>query len=284
MLPAVRELLRTAGIHEVRVTTAPGEEQRLARDAATAGAETIIALGGDGTWSKVARGILESERDARLVIMAAGTGNDFGHSLGLPAADYAAMTRIAISPRSERIDLGRMDGHAFLNVAGAGIATEVLQAIQSPSLLRGSLRYLAAAIPRLHRFGAIGARICCDDMARGDPASYLAIIASNGTRFGGGFRVAPHASVQDGLLDLITVRDASLPRRAALLVRARFGRHLAESEVGHAHIRRCVVTFSEPPVLDVDGELVRAASNAVEIECVTRALRLGLPGEAQKKP
>jgi len=261
----------------VQVSAAPGDEQRLARDAALAGTETIIALGGDGTWGNVARGILQSGRNARLVIMAAGTGNDFGHTLQLPAGDFAAMARIAISPRTERIDLGCIDGHPFLNVAGAGIATEVLEAIQVPSLLRGSIRYLAAAIPRLHRFGAIKAEIRCDGAAPGDPVSYLAIIASNGTRFGGGFHIAPRASAQDGLLDLITVRDAPLLRRAALLVRARLGRHLSEAEVGHALCRRCVVTFSEPPVLDVDGELTKAGSHVVEIRCLPGALGIAMP-------
>lgn len=277
MLPAVRELLREVGIEETRITAAPGEEERLAREAAAMGAETVIALGGDGTWGNVARGILESGRDARLVIIAAGTGNDFGHALRLPVADYAAMARIAASARSERIDLGCIDGRAFLNVAGAGIATEVLEAIQSPSVLRGSIRYLAAAVPRLHRFGAIDARIACDAAEPAPGAPFLAIVASNGARFGGGFRVAPRASVQDGLLDLITVRDATLARRAALLLRARIGRHLAEPEVRHTHVRHCVVTFARVPLLDVDGELRSAVSNIVEIECLPGALRMGVP-------
>lgn len=277
MLPEVRELLRRAGIEDHRVTTAAGEEERLARDAAAEGVESIIALGGDGTWGNVARGILGSGRNARLVIMAAGTGNDFGHTLRLPVADYAAMARIAASPRTERIDLGCIDGRAFLNVAGAGIATEVLEAIQSPSVLRGPIRYLAAAIPRLHRFGALAAEIACED-ARPEPAApFLAIVASNGSRFGGGFRVAPRASVQDGLLDLITVRDAPLVRRAAILLRTRIGKHLAEPEVRHASVRRCVLTFERAPLLDVDGELQRATSSVIEIKCLPGAISMALP-------
>ena len=84
-----------------------------------------MALGGDGTWGNVARGILESGRDARLVPVAAGTGNDFPHALGLPAGDPVAMARIAAGSGSVRVDVGWANDIAFLNVAGLGLETEV---------------------------------------------------------------------------------------------------------------------------------------------------------------
>jgi diacylglycerol kinase family enzyme len=94
-LPRVREALAAVGIRDIRSTRGPGEERDLAARAAEEGIETIVALGGDGTWGNVARGILDARRDARLVPIAAGTGNDFPHALGLPAFDPVAMARIA---------------------------------------------------------------------------------------------------------------------------------------------------------------------------------------------
>src|SRR5690242_16040584 len=90
-LPAVRDALAAVGITDIRLTRGPGDERVRAAEAAAEGVETIVALGGDGTWGNVARGMLESGRDARLVPIAAGTGNDFPHALGLPAHDVAAM-------------------------------------------------------------------------------------------------------------------------------------------------------------------------------------------------
>ena len=275
-MPAARAALEAVGVHDVRLTAGPGDEERLAREAAVAGVETIIALGGDGTWGNAARGILESGRDARLVLMAAGTGNDFAHAVGVPAGDYEAMARIAASTGSRRIDLGRVNEVAFLNVAAVGITAGVLARMPASSVLSGPLVYLATALPVLRRFAPFVAGICREDGPPEPDAGFLAIIASNGSRLGGGFRVAPHADVSDGLLNLITVRDAPLARRLALFTRARLGAHLGQPEVEHERVRRCVVSLAEAPLLDVDGELRRASSPVVEFACLPVALRIGV--------
>jgi YegS/Rv2252/BmrU family lipid kinase len=276
VLPAARAALEAVGVTDVRLTTRPGDEERLAREAAMAGVETIIALGGDGTWGNAARGILESGRDARLVLMAAGTGNDFAHAAGVPAGDYQAMARIAASTGSRRIDLGCVNGVAFLNVAAVGITAGVLERMPASSVLSGPLVYFATALPVLRRFDAFPAGICREDGPPDPDAAFLAIIASNGSRLGGGFRVAPYADPGDGWLNLVTVRDAPLGRRLSLFTRARFGAHLGQPEVAHERIRRCVLSLREAaPLLDVDGELRRAGSPVVEFTCLPAALRIG---------
>jgi diacylglycerol kinase (ATP) len=276
VLPAVRSSLRAVGIEDVRLTKEPGDEERLAREAAASGIGTIIALGGDGTWGNVARGILGSGRDVRLVLMAAGTGNDFAHTIDVPASNYEAMARIAAAAASRRVDLGRVDDVAYLNVAGLGITTEVLSATDPASRLPGPMLYFAAAIPLLGRYQAFPARISQDARPAQPTAQYLAIIVSNGARFGGGFRIAPGASAGDGLLDLVTVRDASLVRRVALFGRARIGAHLDQPEVDHSQVWHCVVSLEAAPVLDIDGELRSARSSVVEFSCLPGALRIGV--------
>lgn len=277
MLPAVREAMRTVGIEDVRITTAPGEELRLARAAAQEGAETIVAVGGDGTWGNVARGILDSGRDVRLALVAAGTGNDFGHSLGLPVADPRAMAVIAAGTGSLRVDMGRIDGTPFLNVAGVGIEADVLAASQSVRLLRGPAVYLATAIPKLRSYQPVQCRVSANGASSSKPVAYLAIVVSNGPRFGGGFRIAPGASVSDGLLDLVTVRDAAIGRRARIFVRARLGTHLGQPEVARKQLNEGVLLFDEAPLMDIDGELRLASSPLVEIECLRGAIRMAVP-------
>jgi diacylglycerol kinase (ATP) len=94
--PALRAAFAAAGVRDVRVTSAAGDEQRVARRAIDDGATTLVAAGGDGTWGNVANAILASGADVRLALVATGTGNDFAKTVGAPAADYAATARLAV--------------------------------------------------------------------------------------------------------------------------------------------------------------------------------------------
>lgn len=270
----MRDALSQRGMADVRLSGSPGEERRLARDAALAGVGTIIALGGDGTWGNVARGILDSGRPARLALLAAGTGNDFAQSLRLPVHDARSMLDIALGQRERHIDVGRVDGVHFINVAGFGIATSVLESIRRPRLLKGAAAYLAAALPQLLRYQPLSARLGFGMDAPGEPGRYLAIVLANGRRFGGGFRIAPDADVTDGALDVVTVRDAGVLRRAMILGRARMGRHLGLAEVEHRRVQSFTVTFPTAPELDVDGELMTARTPSIEVQCLAGALRV----------
>jgi diacylglycerol kinase (ATP) len=273
-LPRVRDALAAVGITDVRLTRGPGDERDLAAKAADEGIETIVALGGDGTWGNVTRGILESGRDARLVPIAAGTGNDFPHALGLPAHDPDAMARIAVSGKSVRVDVGWANDIAFLNVAGFGLETEVVLKVQDIPGLRGPLVYIAAALPVLRTYRGLRASIQNGD----EPApmqQYAALIVSNGPRFGGGFRVAPGATVTDGKVDVIAVHDAGAFRRLQLFVRARLGTHLGQPEVARSAVSDVTLRFDRNALMDADGEL-HMMPDQVRIRVQHGAIRVGM--------
>jgi diacylglycerol kinase (ATP) len=277
LLPAVREALAARGVTDVRLTQLPRDERRLAREAALAGVETIIALGGDGTWGNAARGLLEAGGRSRLALLVAGTGNDFSHALRLPDRDMAAMIGIALGACERRVDIGSADAIPFLNVAGIGIETSVIESTRSVPLLRGHLLYFVTALPKLVTYRAPSAVVAVDDSFPEPAHKYLALIAANGPRFGGGFHIAPAASLTDGLLDFVSIKDAVALRRAALLTRVRFGRHLAEPEVKLQLAQKVSTQFDAPPLIDVDGEIVQARTSTVEIRCLPQALRMAAP-------
>ena len=259
----------------MRLTRGPGDERRLAAQAASEGVETIVALGGDGTWGNVTRGILESGRDARLVPIAAGTGNDFPHALGLPAHDPVAMARIAASRNSVRVDVGWANDIAFLNVAGFGLETEVVRRVQDIPGLRGPLVYIAAALPVLRTYRGLRASIQIGDGPPPPMQQWAALIVSNGPRFGGGFRVAPGATVTDGRVDLIAVRDAVPFRRLQLFVRARLGTHLGQPEVDRSPVSDITLRFDQRALLDADGEL-HDVPMEVRVRVQPGAIRVGV--------
>ena len=274
-LPAVQKALADVRITDVRLTRGPGDERDLAAQAASGGIETIIALGGDGTWGNVTRGILESGRDARLVPIAAGTGNDFPHALGLPAHDPVAMARIAASRNSVRVDVGWANDIAFLNVAGFGLETEVVRRVQDIPGLRGPLVYIAAALPVLRTYRGLRASIQIGDGPPPPMQQWAALIVSNGPRFGGGFLVAPGATVTDGRVDLIAVRDAAPFRRLQLFVRARLGTHLGQPEVDRSPVSDITLRFDQRALLDADGEL-HDMPMEVRVRVQPGAIRVGV--------
>jgi len=275
-LPRVREALAAVGITDVRLTRGPGHERDLAAEAAGEGIETIVALGGDGTWGNVTRGILESGRDARLVPIAGGTGNDFPHALGLPADDPVAMARIAAGAHSVRVDVGWANDIAFLNVVGLGLSTEAVQAVRLIRTLSGPLVYVAAALPLLRSYRGLRASFQYGDEEPGPMRQWCVVVASNGPRYGGGFKVAPGASVTDGLVDVISVLDARPMRRLQLFVRARLGTHEGQAEVQRRPSTKVTLRFDQPPLLDVDGELHTLQSKDLRIRVDPGAIRVGM--------
>ena len=253
----------------MRLTRAPGDEERLAREALNDGAETIVALGGDGTWSRVGAVMAAARTDCALALLAGGTGNDFAKSLGVPASDFAATAALVARGTAMRIDVGYIDDRCFVNAAGFGFDAAVLQAASRRMWPGGRALYLACALERLFGYQAIAASI-----GGGPMRPHLLLVIANGTRFGGSFRIAPDASVTDGALDVVAVLDAEPIRRITLLAAATLGAHTRLAEAFAFQERETTIRFLEPPVFEADGELHQAGGAEVRVRCVPRALRV----------
>lgn len=262
----------------MHVTHAPGEERGVAEHLTRSGAGTVIALGGDGTWGNVARGILAGGGTARLALVAAGTGNDLAFVSGVPADDLGAALDVACSPHERRIDVGEVDGVHFVNCAGFGFDAEVVRAAAGVRWARGHAVYLAAAVRALMAYRGIDARVAVGGDAAAVPYTHhLMLVVSNGSRFGGGFHIAPGARNDDGVLDLVRIGDAAAWRRALLLGAAMRGRHLGAPEVSHVRATALTLDFAEPPLFEADGELHLATSPHVALRLHAGALRLAVP-------
>lgn len=279
-LPALRTAFEAAGISDIRVTGAPGDEARLARQALEDGCATVVAAGGDGTWSKVAAVLAGS--DCRLALVAAGTGNDFVKTLGIPATDPAAMARLALEGPDERIDMGRVGEYPFLNIAGFGFDASVASAMLEIGWLTGDALYLYASARQLFVFRGLEIDVSPDENPGFRNRLLLAIC--NGRRFGGSFVIAPNAALTDGQLDAIAVGDATPVRRAALFGAATTGSHLGYREVAEMRSPSFTLRFRTPPLFQADGELRQAVDTEVEVACVPRALRIVTSGAGSTPP
>ncbi len=273
ILPQVRRAFEQVGVHDVRVSAAPGEERTLARRAIEEGCTTLVAVGGDGTWSNVAGAILESGAECRLALLAAGTGNDFAKSVGVPSRDVARTARLAVEDGPDlRADVGRIENHFFLNVAGFGFDIAVLEDIATIRWLSGPALYFYSALRQLSRFKGVPIAVRSERGTRS--ARHLMLIIANAQRFGGSFHIAPQASLTDGMLDAISIHDAPIVRRLQLFRAAGAGRHTTMPEVTLEQASAFRLRFDAPPAYETDGEYRVASSNELEVCCVPGALRI----------
>jgi diacylglycerol kinase (ATP) len=275
----VLDALAAHGTVEHGLTTGPGDEARLASEALARGFGTIVAVGGDGTWSNVANAILESGQPARLGLVPGGTGCDLAKSLGIPPRDVRACARVILEGHTRTIDVGRIEDRYFLNIAGFGYDVAVLEDSWSIGYLEGELLYLYCALRQLHSFPGFPLEIEID----GRPAErreMLMLIVANARVFGGGFRIAPRADLADGRLDVMGFRNMGLLERLKIMVKLLRGTHEQSPHVEATSASSLTLRFAAPPSYETDGEWNRAKAAEVRVEAVPAALRVLVPAGA----
>jgi diacylglycerol kinase (ATP) len=258
------------------LTARPGEEVDLAARAAAQGYRTIVAVGGDGTWSNVGNAILRSGRRVRLGLVPGGTGCDLAKSLAIPARDLRGCAQIILAGHLRTIDVGRIEERYFLNIAGFGYDVAVLEDSWSVRYLEGELLYLYCALRQLGSFPGFPVELGCDG-APPRPREMLMLIFANARVFGGGFQVAPHADLADGQLDAIAFGNMGLWARLGVMRRLRAGSHLRSPHLESLRGRSFQLRFPSPPAYETDGEWNRAASEQITVESVPRALDVLAP-------
>ena len=277
------------------ITRASGDEGPLAQAALEAGAETIVAVGGDGTWSQVADQVIGWPGGARLAVLPSGTGNDFGRNLGLSYDSPEEAVRALADGRTRRVDVGRVvtpsapdarhgepgayRSRHFLNLVGFGFDIAVIDAAAGARFLKGAVLYKVTALQQLFRFPGVELSLATGEHGVRS-GRHLILTISNGRYFGGGFPIAPTATVDDGKLHACLIGDAGALRRAALFNRAERGRHVDQPEVKIISDRWFSVRFpgSGPlPRFEVDGDVYGSSGHAVDVEVLVGALDVVVP-------
>jgi diacylglycerol kinase (ATP) len=291
-IPRYRELLdRHVPGWQGAATERAGDEVRLTDHALDGPFDTIVAVGGDGTWSHVADRILARDRtDVRFAILPSGTGNDFGRNLGIAGHDLETAVRCIAGGRTRTIDVGRVqsptthdehdrpphEGRHFLNCVGFGFDIAVIDAARQARFLRGALLYRTTALLQLFRFP--GFDVALDDASGAERAGHgLMLTVSNGRFFGGGFPIAPRATVADGLIHACFIRDAPPLTRLRLFDRAGKGRHEGERQVEIRSDTAFRVRFPAPVRFEIDGDVYAATTPDIRLAVRPAALRVAAP-------
>lgn len=275
------------------VTERPGGERDLADRALAQGYRVIAAAGGDGTWSNVADRVVASGRsDVSFGLLPNGTGNDFGRSLGFRPGDAEEAVRVLAQGHVRTVDVGRMDtlsasehdpGHLearhFLNLVGFGFDIAVIDAAARARFLRGEILYKITALQQLFRFPGVPLRLASGAGADRQ-GRHLMLTVSNGRFFGGGFPIAPAATLHDGRLHACRIEDAPPLSRLNLFNLAEKGRHVTSERVEILDDTSFRITFDAPPRFEMDGDVRQSSESELSVRVLPGALRVVAPLEA----
>ena len=264
---------KEAGCHiEVRVTGEKGDALQFVSEAGEI--DLLIAAGGDGTLNEIVHGLMNLSVNARPVlgVVPLGTANDFATGCDIPR-DLEKALALCMEGEAVPIDVGRANEHWFLNAASAGFGAEVT-ATTSPDLKRllGSAAYtmmgaiLAINVRQYH------GRLTLPD--RETIGSGPVAIIGNGRQTGGGIQVAPRALIDDGLLDVLVIRQ--IPATALLTAARELQQLSSDGEYISYWQTPWVEVHSEEVIpVNLDGEPV--AFSSVRYEAVSKAIRVIVP-------
>ena len=210
-LPEVREAvkaLRQAGANlEVRVTWEAGDALRLCAEASHEGITRLIAGGGDGTVNELVNGLMRLGSDQRpaLGVLPLGSANDFANGAGIPLEPRLALA-LALGATPRRADVAQLRGQYYLNMASCGFGAEVTSSTPKTlkRLLGGGAYSLMGAL-QAWRYKPYQGHLSWPEGESDAPLFLLAL--GNGCQAGGGQRLAPSAKLDDGLLEVLVVRD-----------------------------------------------------------------------------
>lgn len=198
-------------------TATPHEATTAVRDAVRAGADLVIALGGDGTVGPIAEALLGSE--TALGIMPLGSVMNVARSLEI-SRDLEGAAAIIAGGASRRIDVGDANGQIFFEAGSVGMNAAIFR--EANRIDRGEWRGLLTSIWVALRYNPARMAIALDDRTIRTRA--MLITVSNGPYTGLGFTVAPRARLDDGLFDVRIFRGFSRLELLRHFVAIAFGR------------------------------------------------------------
>jgi len=263
------EVLRRAGVKpEVRESRNPQHLIELAQRAAEEKPDAVVSAGGDGTHHYVINGLKGS--DVPLGILPLGSGNDFAQGLGIPLRARASAETL-IHGAARPIDLARVGSTVYGCIAGVGFDSVVTRfANEHVRWVRGAPAYAWAILRCLKFYRSHPLEIRSN--GRNFSGDVIFATVGNNVSYGGGVKMAPHARLDDGLLDICIVPAMSKLELLRWVPSAYRGQHLAHPRI--EYFQASAVTLTSPSRLELfgDGEFIQALPATIEV--VPRALRV----------
>ena len=268
ILPRVERALRELGVDfHTEVTRDLDHARQLARSAAQAG-ERTVTLSGDGLVGCVV-GVLRDVPGAVLGILPGGRGNDTARMLGIPREIDAACEVVARGVERD-LDVGDVDGRSFIGIASLGLDAEANRFANMAPRQLGRLVYLYGVLRALAawRHARFELRLDGESLS----CTGYSVAACNTGYYGGGMHLAPDASIDDGLLDVVLIGEHPKHRFVATLPKVFRGTHVAHPAVRVLRGVELRIDAERPLVVYADGDPI--GETPATIRVLPRALRV----------
>lgn len=253
-------------------TEAPAHACTLAAEAVVRGFSTVVAVGGDGTVNEVAQGLLHTP--AAMGIIPKGSGNGLARHLGIPLRTVPAIRSLFTSSVIQ-MDTFRINGRLSLNVSGIGFDGYVAQ-LFGKEKTRGLQGYVRLALNEFVQYREFEAQIMMgNDLLR---RSAFVIAIANSSQYGNNAKIAPAASVRDGLLNISILKK--IPAYRLDFIYSLFSGKIDQSPCCEAlQVRNTRIQLDAPAAYHVDGEPAGTAAS-FNIEIIPASLNILAPRES----
>jgi len=287
-------------------TERPWHAAELAQEAADAGYDVVVAVGGDGTANEVLNGLMlakttpipspsdpspalpyeeregEGRKTCAMGIVCVGRGNDFAYGMGIPA-DLEEGCRALAQDHRRTVDVGRVvggqypEGRYFGNGVGIGFDAVVGFEAVKMTRLTGFPSYIVAVLKTVFLYyKAPLAKIEYGGETITQPSLMISIM--NGQRMGGGFYMAPEGKPDDGTFDLCIAHEVSRPRIFGLIPHFMQGTQATQEPIKMGQARKVVVTAVEGVLpAHADGETLCTAGQRLEMELLPGQIEIIYP-------
>lgn len=244
----------------------------LAADAVDRG-RTVLAVGGDGHTGTVAGAVAEA--GGLLGIVPVGRGNDFARQLGLPT-DVAGAAAVVGAGHERAVDVIDTAGCTVLGSVYVGVDSAASEIVAARPRVPGGAVYQYAAVRALLTSKPVGFRLELDGVEWAERG--WSVVVANSGWYGAGMHIVPSAEVDDGLLDVLMIRDSSRWTLLAALRQVYDGSHVGRGDVEVRRARTVALSADRPLPVHADGEPL--ASGSVTVTVRPSALRVLVPSFA----
>lgn len=256
---------------EVRTVQAEGDAYRFGREAVEGGYYGLVAVGGDGTVNGAAAAVIDT--DVALAVVPCGSGNGLGRHLNIPMNVKKALSVIN-ADRVEPFDYCTVNGRPFMCTCGMGFDAQVAFDFAHAGT-RGFTTYLKKTF-------SVYAHYQCEDYMielNGERLEEKAFVIAlcNAAQYGNNSFIAPHASMQDGMIDMTVISPFKFYSAPAVGLSLFFKNIDKNSHVAIYRASEIKITRRHAGPMHIDGDPVEMPSELL-IKCHRRGIKIFSPG------